>query len=66
MPPEIYVYNNFIIFSMKTSKQFFHESEVLHRENGYYNYNKAMNEYKNNLYNVNYNNKGPRIANIKT
>ena len=37
-----------------------------YRENGYYNYNKAMNEYKNNLYNVNYNNKGPRIANIKT
>jgi len=40
-----------------------------YRENGYYNYNKAMNEYKNknyNLYNqMNYNNKGPHIANIK-
>ena len=38
-----------------------------YRENGYYNYNKAMNDYKNNnfYYEMNYNNKGPRIANIK-
>ena len=38
-----------------------------YRENGYYNYNKAMNDYKNNnfYYEINYNNKGPRIANIK-
>ena len=40
-----------------------------YRENGYYNYNKAMNEYKNKNYNIynpaNYNNKGPHIANIK-
>ena len=32
-----------------------------YRENGYYNYNRAINEYKN----KNYNKKGPYIANIK-
>ena len=43
-----------------------------YRENGYYNYNKAMNDYKNknynniyNAFNFNLNKNGPRIVDIK-
>ena len=58
-------YKDYCIKNKIDKKKNYH----FYRENGYYNYNKAMNEYKNknyNLYNqMNYNNKGPHIANIK-
>ena len=57
-------YKDYCIKNKIDAKKNYH----YYRENGYYNYNKAMNEYKNkynNIYNVNYNNKGPYIANIR-